>query len=109
MIALSKTSYKLFFIPRRTENDAFVHNKIKQICNQIMLVLSKTKTKKIHKKICASNVFSIRVKRKMQKRLIIKQRSSAADNQILEWHQKGTFNFTKVVNNHQLRRRAASA
>ena len=106
MIALSKTSYKLFFIPRRTENDAFVHNKIKQICNQIRLLLSK---KKIHKKIYASNVFSIRVKRKMQKRLIIKQRSSAADNQILEWHQKGTFNFTKVVNNHQLRRRAASA
>ena len=108
MIALSKTSYKLFFIPRRTENDAFVHNKIKQICNQIMLVLSKKK-KKIHKKIYASNVFSIRVKRKMQKRLIIKQRSSAANNQILERHKKGTFNFTKVVNNHQLRRRAASA
>ena len=50
MIALSKTSYKLFFIPRRTENDAFVHNKIKQICNQIMLVLSKTKQKKKYTK-----------------------------------------------------------
>ena len=50
MIALSKTFYKLFFIPRRTENDAFVHNKIKQICNQIMLVLSKTKKNKKYTK-----------------------------------------------------------
>ena len=53
MIALSKTSYKLFFIPRRTENDAFVHNKIKQICNQIRLVLSKKKyTKKSMPVMC---------------------------------------------------------
>ena len=44
-------------------------------------------------------MLSIRVKRQMQTGLIIKQREAVL--QIIKWHRKGTFNFTKIVNNHQ--------
>ena len=41
--------------------------------------------------------------------LLLRKRSGAADNQVSEWHQKGTFSFTEIVNNHGLKRRAVTA
>ena len=34
--------------------------------------------------------------------------NDAAVNQISEWHQRGTFNFTKILNDHQFRRLVSS-